>query len=257
LATKRKSTKKETPSEEKILISEKEVFDVLTFANNLYSGFYPGIFNPDLVNSRFKDVTLNPLVATSEDINKALLDPKQNEETLIGYSNWLELNSIMYRRILLYYSGLLSFDWNYVCTNIKDEKEYKSKKYKADLEIVRDFFDKFNVKDSFSTVLKQMLRNETFFGQLRTEGQKYVIQELPRTYSKLVGRFDAGLLMNFNMNWFLQAGVSLDMYSNIFKRFYRDAFIKNNPKEYNPALPVGSMDSSWIYWVQCLSLIHI
>jgi len=251
LATKRKSIKKETPSEEKILISEKEVFDVLTFANNLYNGFYPGIFNPELVNSRFRDITLNPLVATSEGINKALLDPKQNEETLIGYSNWLELNSIMYRRILLYYSGLLSFDWNYVCTNIKDEKEYKSKKYKADLEIVRDFFDKFNVKDSFSTVLKQMLRNETFFGQLRTEGQKYVIQELPRTYSKLVGRFDAGLLMNFNMNWFLQAGVSLDMYSNIFKRFYRDAFIKNNPKEYNPALPVGSMDSSWVYWVQC------
>jgi hypothetical protein len=251
LATKRKNTKKETetPSEEKILISEKEVWDVLQFANNIYSGVYPSIWTPDLTNSRFKDVTLQPVAATLDKINTALADPKQNEEVLTSYSQWLELNSIMYRRVLLYYSGLLSFDWNYVCTNIKDEKEYRSKKYKADLEIVKDFFDKFNVKDSFSTALKEMLRNETFFGVLRDEGEKYVIQELQRTYCKLTGRFDYGLLYSFNMNVFLQGGMNIDMFPKVFKRFYRDAFVKGNPITYNPSLPVGSRDSSYVYWV--------
>lgn len=247
--TKRKNTKKDAPSEEAPLISEKEVWDVLKFANNIYSGFYPGIYTPDLVNSRFKDVTLQPLVANLDKITTALSNPKENEEVLTSYSQWLELNSILYRRVLLYYSGLLSFDWNYIVTNIKDEKEYKSKKYKADLDIVRDFFDKFNVKDSFATVIKEMIRNETFFGVLRAEGQKYNIQELPRQYSKLIGRFDYGMLFAFNMNWFLQAGVSLDMYPQVFKKFYRQAFIKDNVKEYNPALPVGNRDSNFIYWV--------
>lgn len=252
MTTKRKYTKKEkSPSEENELISEKEVWDVLQFANNIYTGVYPSIWTPELTNSRFKDVTLQPLVASLEKITTALADPKQNEEVLTSYSQWLELNSILYRRVLLYYSGLMSFDWNYIVTNIKEPKEYKSKKYKEDLIIVQDFFDKFNVKDSFSTVLKEMLRNETYFGVLRDEGNKYNIQELQRTYCKLVGRFDYGLLFSFNMNVFLQGGMNIDMFPPIFKRFYQDAFVKGNPVQYNPALPVGSRDSSWVYWVDC------
>ncbi len=248
MVTKRKNIKKEAPSKEE-LISPEAVWDVLQFANNVYSGMYPSVWSPELTASRFKDVTLQPVVASLDKINAALADPKQNEELLTSYSQWLELNSIMYRRVLLYYSGLLSFDWNYVCTNIKNEKDYKSKNYKADLDIVKDFFDRFNVKDSFSTALKEMLRNETYFGVLRDEGEKYVIQELQRTYCKLTGRFDYGLLYSFNMNVFLQGGMNIDMFPKVFKRFYRDAFVKGNPIPYNPALPVGSRDSSYVYWV--------
>ena len=250
MATKRKNTKRETETSSKEeLISPEAVWDVLQFANSIYSGVYPSIWTPELTASRFKDVTLQPTAATLDKITTALADPKQNEELLTSYSQWLELNSIMYRRVLLYYSGLLSFDWNYICTNIKDEKEYKSKKYKADLDIVKDFFDRFNVKDSFSTALKEMIRSETFFGVLRDEGEKYVIQELQRTYCKLTGRFDYGLLYSFNMNVFLQGGMNIDMFPKVFKRFYRDAFVKGNPIQYNPALPVGSRDSSYVYWV--------
>src|SRR5690606_16181422 len=122
------------------------------------------------------------------------------------------LNSILYRRVLLYFSGLLSFDWNYVVTNVKNEKEYTSKKYKDDLNIVQDFFDKFTVKEQFKTVMREMLRNETYFGLLRDDGEKYVLQELPRQYCKITSRFDYGLLMDFNLYWFLQPGVSLDFY---------------------------------------------
>ncbi len=253
---KEKPSKEESSPSEKVLLSEEEVYDVLKMAQSIYSGvsgqgFYPSVWTPDLVNQRFRDITLTPQVATLAKINEALSAPKENEEALIGYSQWLELNSILYRRVLLYYSGLLSFDWNYVATNVKDSKEFKSPSYKRDLLVVQEFFDKFNVKESFATVLKEMLRNETYYGVLRDEGERFTIQELPRQYCKLVGRFDYGLLFSFNMNWFLQGGLNLDMYPEIFKKFYRQAFMDSSTKGYNPALPVGSRDSNWVYWVDC------
>lgn len=230
-------------------ITQEEVYDVLKFAQSIYTG-HMNVFTPDLVNSRIKDVTLNPIVATLDNINTALIDPKNNEEALIGYSQWLELNSILYRRILLYFSGLLSFDWTYTPKGAKKPEEYKSAKYKKDLQIVEEFFDSFDVKEAFGIALKQMLRNETFYGVLRDESDTYVIQELPRRYCKITGRFDKGLVFDFDMNWFLQGGVNIEMYPAIFKSMYKKAFIKPTGQGYNPASSTDMRNGSWVYWIQ-------
>jgi hypothetical protein len=236
--------------EKEILLTPKEVYNVLEFANGLYSGLYPNVFTPDLTNSRFKDISLNPRLATAEKINVALDNPKDNEENLIGYSEYMELTSMLYKRLMLYFSGMMSFDWNYVVTNIKKEDEYDSPAFKKDLQVVADFFDKLDVKQAFSTAMRQMLRNETFFGVLREDEEKYVIQELPRTRCKLVGRFDYGLVFDFDMNLFLQAGMSLDMYPPVFKKMFRTAFLPSDTKDYNPALPIELRDAGYTYWVQ-------
>lgn len=252
LARKTKSVKKETPSEknEEIKLSEQEVWDVLKFAQSLYNGVYQNVATPELVNSRMKDITLQPQLATLDKINEALSHPKDSEEQLIGYSQWLELNSILYKRILLYFSGLLSFDFNYIVKNIKDEKEYASPKFKSDLAIVQDFFDKFNVKEQFKTVMREMMRNESYYGVLRDQGEKYILQELPRQYCKITGRFDYGLLMDFNLYWFLgNPGVSLDMYPPSFTRHFRK-FMEAKQGQYNPSTLIGHRDSSWVYWQQ-------
>jgi hypothetical protein len=82
-------------------ISEQEVFDVFDFAKNMYN-IYPNVFTPELVNSRMKDVNMNPLSATAEGIDKALLDPNSSEKELIGYSQFFELTDMLYKRMLLY-----------------------------------------------------------------------------------------------------------------------------------------------------------
>ena len=110
----------------------------------------------------------------------------------------MELNSMLYRRILLYFSGLMSFDWNYVCTNISNPKEYSSPAFKKDLSLVSEFFDKFNVKQEFRVAMKQMLRQEAFYSIFRDDGEKYILQELPQIYSKITGRWDFGLVYDFN-----------------------------------------------------------
>lgn len=246
MARPKKHTTKETPSQ----LTEQEVWDVIKFANSVYNTSYPNVFTPELVNSRMKDVTLQPQIATLEKINSALSKPKESEEELIGYSQWLELNSILYRRVLLYFSGLLSFDWNYIVTNVKDEKEYKSKKYRDDLLRVQDFFDKFNVKEHFKVVMREMLRNETYYGVLRDQGEKYLLQELPRNRCKITGRFDYGLLFDFDMMWFVQPAVSLDMYPPFFTRMYRKIFKTQDTMNYNPASSLDTRNGTWTYWTQ-------
>ena len=182
-------------------VSEQAVYDVLEFARQAYSGMYPQIFAPDLINSRMKDVNLNPLEATQKGVEKALANPKYSETELIGYSEFFELSSMIYKRMLLYLSGLLSFSVkDIICLNA-EESDYTKPKYTKDYKIVCDFLDKFNVRQEFSKVMRQLLRKDTSFWVLRDEGQKYTLQELPEQYCMITGRWDYGLLFDFNMQW--------------------------------------------------------
>lgn len=244
-----RTRKTSTANNEEVLLTKQEVFDVLRFAQSLYGG-YSNVYTPELVNSRLKDVTMSPQVATAEKINAALQNPKENEQNLVGFNEYLELTSMLYKRMLLYFSGMLSFDWTYICTNAEDDKDYNSSAYRKDLAVVRDFFDRFNVKESFKMALRQMLRAETFFAVLREDGNKYVLQELPQQYCKITGRFDYGLVYDFNMYWFLQPSVSLDMYPKVFKKLYNKVFGSSTTSGYNPAARVDGRTGTYVYWTQ-------
>ena len=235
---------------EEPLLSQEEVFDVLRFAQNVYGN---AVYNPMLVNERLKDISMSPLVADVDKVQEALQDPKNHEGELLGYSEFFQLTSMLYQRMLNYLAGMLSFDLTYLPKNEMDEKDFKSPAYKKDMAIVADFLDRFNLKQEFATILKQMLRQEVYFGVLRDEGEKYTMQELPPTYCKITGRWDYGMLFDFNIYWFWQPGTSLDMYPNVFTRMYNQTLGNKSPGSsqlYNPATMIGSRDSSWVYWVQ-------
>ncbi|MFZ2992517.1 MAG: hypothetical protein WA061_02265 [Microgenomates group bacterium] len=236
------------PQEKKVLLTEQETWDVLRFASELYGGQMG--YNPMLVNARMQDMTMNIKNGTSVQIDAALAEPKLNEAFLTGQSEFFELTSMLYKRILYYLSGIPAFDFTYTCTNATD-KDYKSPAYKKDLEAVKEFFDKFNPKQEFRTILKQMVRQETFFGFFRDDGERYLFQEIPENYSMITGRWENGLLWDLNMYLFLQPGFVLDMFPDIFKKLWKKAFGNKQPKEiYDPATGVDKRDSSWIYWVQ-------
>lgn len=240
--------KKEEVVDNKLTVEE--VFSVLEFAKNAYSGQVQGIYTPQLVNARMQEITMSPQLATSTKINTALSDPINHEDELVGYVEWLELNSMMFKRVLSYFSGLMSFDWTYTCTNAIDKKDYQSPAYKKDLAIVQNFFDRFSVKQEFRTVMKEMLRAEAYFGIFREDGEKYLIQELPQKYCKITGRHDYGLLFDFDFYWFMQPGVNLKMYPKIFTKLYNDVFYKNGQHQYNPASGVNDRRGSFVMWHQ-------
>lgn len=237
-------TKRGRPPKEKELLTKEELWDVLKFASTVY-GTPHGVFTPQLVNSRMQDITLNPLIASSEKVEEALQKPKENQEALVGYSEFFELTNALYKRSMRYLSRLLAFDLSYECINIQKDTDYKSAKYKKDLAIVSDFLSKFDYKKEFTSIMDQLLRQEAFYSVFRDDGEKYLFQELPRKYSQLTGRFDYGMLFDFNMLWFIQPAVDINMYPPIFKEFYQRAFKDGRPK-YIPT----DLSTSWTYWVK-------
>lgn len=238
-----------TPTE-KALVTEQEIYDVFAFAKELYTGnFYPNVFTPQLVNQRLKDVTMNPLEASAANVERALKNPKGNEENLIGYSEFFELTNSMYKRSLKYLATLLSFDLDIECINANTVSDYKSKQYALDSAKVSEFLGRFDYKAEFSKIMMQLLRQETFYGAFRDDGDKYVFQELPRKYSLITGRFNSGMLFDFNMLWFIQPAVDINMYPPVFKEYFSRAFRNGVPK-YIPSSPLNERDGSWVYWVQ-------
>ena len=231
-------------------ISENEVYDVLNFAQQIYGGtFMNNIMSPELTNSRLKDATLNPLAGTQANIEKALMNPKNSEKELVGFSEFFELTSMIYKRSLMYLGNILSFSVkDMVCINAEQE-DYRSATYKNDYKEVCNFLDKFKIKEEFPKVIRQLIRQDVFFCILRDDGDKYTLQELPKNYCMLTGRFNYGWLFDFNMSWFLQNGVNIEMYPSIFKEMFLNTF-GDEIYNYNSASTLDDRSGAFSYWSQ-------
>ena len=235
------------------LISEEAVWDVINFAKEAYSflgklnGY--GAYTPYLTNALMKDINMNPREATASKIEDALSNPKENEQNLIGYAEWLELNSMLFKRIMGYFANLLSFDLNYICVNAKPE-DYQKATYQKDLERVRDFFDKFNYKKEFKTVMKEILRSEAYFGIMRAEGKRYILQQLPQKYCEITGRYDYGLVFDFDFTWFMQGGLDVAMYPKVMQKMYAQVQTEQRVDGYYPSAEINSRTGGFAFWRQ-------
>ena len=226
-------------------------WDFLEFSRAYNSSFYHnGFFNPDIVNAQMKNITMNPMDATISEIERALKNPKSSEEILKSYSENFENLNMYYKRMLRYFSDMACFNMTFDPINIQSDEEFESEEFKDDLKVLDEFASKFDFKQEFQMVLRQMFRQGAYFGVLRYDGDKYTLQELPSKFCKITGRFSSGLLFDFDMNWFIgNYGVDINMYPKIFKKMYRDVF-KGVTAKYNPSKPEEYRNSRYVYWHQ-------
>lgn len=240
MASKNENEKQEEVEE----LSPLEVWSILEYAKSLSSGMY---LTPDLVSSRMKDINLNPMVADKHSLEKAMSSPKDNEEALQAFSQDFELQSMVYKRLLSYLSGILAFDLTY--TSNAKATDYTTPKYKKDLLAIDNFISNFDYKREFAVVVREMLRNDAYFGCMREIDGTWLLQELPSKYCKITGRWAHGFLFSFNMEWFLLPGVYVDMYPEFFRKKYRELFTGKN-KKYDPSLSIHLRgNSSFDSWV--------
>jgi hypothetical protein len=230
-------------------ITPEQVHFMVEFAQELSKGglFGNNVYTPDLINARLRDISFNPLAATQDMLDKAMANPKESEDNLRKFSENFELQSMPYKRLISYLSGLLAFDYTINCMNAKEE-DYKKKGYQAELDTVYDFLDKFNVKKEFATVTRQLLRNDAFFFAFRNDGDRYIFQELDNAYCKITARFDYGLLFDFNCTYFLQPATDLNMFPPFFSEAVDRMF--KSKGGYNPHMRADLRDSNWVYWTQ-------
>lgn len=235
-------------NKEEVELTENEVWDVIEFARALVGTYNAGYLTPELINARMRDINLNPMAATEDELNRALISPKDSEQELRDFSQDFELRSMVYKRIISYLSNMLSFDITY--TSNAEPKDYNTPKYRKDAKAIENFLDGFDYRKELSIAVREMLRNDAYFACIRDVGSKIVLQELPPDYCKITGRWEGGFLFSFNMYWFMLAGVDINMYPDFFKKKYKEIWKKaNSTKPYIPSLPPEMRGSTWIYWV--------
>jgi hypothetical protein len=248
--------------EEKEQLTEEQVNQVLTaynfleFSNSYKESYYNNgqYFTPDIINQRMKDINMSPVEATLNGLQEALKNPKDNETLLKEYSMYAENNSMYYKRLIRYFSDMAAFHISFDCINIQKDSDFNSKQYKEDLKVLDNFISRFNCKEEFQKVLRQMLRQGVFYAVLRKDSEKYSLQELPADFCKITGRHPYGLLFDFNMEWFTgNYGVDIDMYPKVFKKMYRDVF-NDKGYGYDPAQKVSKRSSVYTDWRQCSPL---
>lgn len=230
-------------------LTESQVYDVFEFARQLTQS-YSNIFTPDIVNARMKEISLNPIVGSKDEITKALSNPRDSEEQLRGYSDSFEYINMSYKKILNYYGNMLSFDYTYECTNAKSIDDLKSSRYLKDVEIVEDFLDHFKIKREFPNVIRSLLRNDAYYSVLRNDGEQFVLQELPQKYCKITGKWEYGYLFDFDMIWFIaNPGVDINSYPKIFRQYYK-RIMDEKSNGYLPSKAIRNRNGEWVYWVQ-------
>jgi hypothetical protein len=224
-------------------------FDIVGFSKGYVQGY--GSFTPDLQNTAFKNLSLNPSVANAETVHKYIENAKESEFDLIAYCQNEYLRSALYKRNLDYIKNLPAFNLAINCKNAKTENDYNSDAYKKDLKVVKDFLRKFNYKEEFSRVFFQMLNTESYYCMLRTDldNDKYVLQEFPYLYAKLTGRFSYGFLADYNMNYFMQPSIDINLYPKWMKKRYYQLF-NGKDKKYIPSSSIDKRTGNFAYWVQ-------
>ena len=209
-------------------LTEPQLRDVLSFAEQYYNSVsnalgYPQAFTPQLTNQRLTEIGVEE--NSGIDFKTLLANLTGNQKALVGYSEFLGLTDAVSKRTAGYLGNLPTFDYFFTCNNIKDPNEYKSAEYKSDLAVVREFLRHFDPKAQFSAVNRRTLKIDAYFGVLRTNFENYCFQELPYTECIITGKNpDWGFIYDFNMEWFLRQGLSIEQYPPNFKRMWKRVF---------------------------------
>lgn len=239
-------------------LTEKEVLDVLNFANAYYTGitassqYNTSVFTPFLTNERLSQIGLKPKKANKSTLERQFSDPVGNQKQLVGYSEYLKFTEAVSKRTLLYYGNLPSFDYTFTCVNAYTADDLNSPEYKADFRRLQDFLRHFNVRGQFAYATRRMLESDAFYSVFRVDGENYEFQELPYDYCLITGRnLDWGFVFDFDMQWFLQQGLSLNQYPPNFKVLWRRVFgDREDLTDYNPSNGLKKRKGTFATWAQ-------
>ena len=249
-------------------LTKEELDQVMQFSQGLHTMFsngYSFFATPYTQNQNLLKLNNNPAKPTYEKLLKALESVPYDYGSLASYSEFMEIWDSIYAKTLRYFEGLLAFDLSYQCINIKNPSEYKSREYQDDIRRVNKFLDKFDYKSEFKKVVKEIMRKETSYVWFRDsqdisnpidleedikKTEKFGLQIMPDKYCILTGYFNSGqLLYDFNMNYFLNATVDINLFAPIFKKKFKEVF-DSKENAYIPSRQLDYRTGEFATWVQ-------
>jgi hypothetical protein len=222
-----------------------------SFSTGYAKGYGNYIHTPDMTNNIMKGINLNPLKTTVDEVEKALNDAVNNEQSLIEYCQDMYMKNMLYKRNADYISMLPSWNLAVRCFNAKP-KDYGTAKFKKDYAIVKDFFAKFDYKAEFEKAFVNMLMTETYYCIFRDDisEYRYVLQDFPYRYARISGKHTWGLYYDIDLNYFFKSTVDIGGYPNWIKEKYNELFLSTKQKPYIPSMAGDKRDGMFVNWAQ-------
>lgn len=243
------------------LLTSSQAWDVVKFAQALNNGLYgvSGLFTPSMLNQNLVGLNNDPKTPDYDSVVQSLLNGLSDVDKIRAYQEWMEFGDMIFERTLEYYANMLSFDLTITCTTV-DKEGYNSSKYKNDLNIVYGFLDGFDYQSEFKRVVRQAIRSETAYMWLRhnnnPKNTQYTLQLMPQRRCKLTGYFQRNIpLYDFDMNYFLQPGVSIDEYDDFFKQQFQQMYSEANIRNYIPTNPFDDRKGTFAYTTQTTPIV--
>lgn len=238
-------------------LTKSQVQDLVDFAAGLAYGEMYGAWTPWTSNALLQNLNNDAVKATSESVRKALATYRESADTIQSYMEYMRVFSMLFAKTVKSYANALAFDLQLVCVNAKDS-DYGTDAYLADKRRIDDFLLKFDYRGEFRKVVEQLLTHEVYYAWFRKTkwgnrgNMKFALQMLPQDRCLLTGMSDVGPLFDFDMNYFLQAGVDIDAYDPAFKRYYQRVFgAEARPIEsYRPTNPFNERIGTYAMWTQ-------
>jgi len=134
---------------------------------------------------------------TEETVIRAL--ENNNITSLRNISNYFFNVSGEYRRILQYFSSILTFDYLVIPRSYDDSVDYQKP-----LEKVLKYTDNANIKESSRFITFITLLDGVFFGYERNMNDNVVLQQLPYDYCRSKFKVNNNHAVEFNLRFFDQ-----------------------------------------------------
>lgn len=161
-----------------------------------------GSYQAVLSQSMFQDINISPRVASSDELEKWLMNPARYDENLRNLSQYLNYAVGQYNSLLWVANSSKAF--NYVLlpneTDISDK--VKSKDYKENYKKACEVLRKLNVKSQLSKIDLQVLFDGVAFYYINNTTEEITLYQLPSEYCYIVAPWAFGYRFAFDLTYF-------------------------------------------------------
>lgn len=148
-----------------------------------------------------------------------LENPETNEKSLRQMSRYLYNISCQYRRLIQYFSQMLTFSYIMSGVNI-DERTADPEKYYASYLKARRSMEVINVRHEFSKILEIAFKEDIFYGYVNETKDSFQIIQLDPEYCKISAIEDGCYVFQFNCGYFDTYSSQLQYYPSEFEAAY-------------------------------------
>lgn len=226
--------------------------------------------NPFLQNTRIKQITSKAVNKEKKDIQNALLNPTNNEQSLREISMNLYYTHYVYNNLLRLSREIPQYHW-YVTPQYVDKEQMEANNFKEEIKFVNKIVEKFNPALSFKTINMQVQLEgkATYLVRKSYEKKKkvnfFLLQKLNSDEVKLTGfGSKQTYITSFNMMLFLNPMYDVSLYppyiQEIWEAMQQNGLIQQDKKTgelkfipnatLSPSHILEYVNGTYFYWVQ-------